>query len=84
MRAHALLRLTGIVQGVNLRTAIKQRAANLSIVGYVKNSPDGSVEVVAEGEQQNVKELIAWIKSSPGASHIENVETQWVNPGDAY
>lgn len=54
------LRIKGRVQGVFFRASAKESAMNLGITGWVKNQPDGTVETVAEGEQEALDRFIEW------------------------
>jgi len=47
------------------------------LVGWVKNTPDGKVEIVAEGDKEKLEELIAWCKKGPLFAKVENVEVEW-------
>jgi len=55
----------GDVQMVGFRTFIKNLADSLSIKGYAKNSDDGSVSIVCEGEKNNIEELVNEIRGNP-------------------
>ena len=66
--------VSGKVQGVGFRIRTRFRAANLDLKGWVKNLEDGRVEILAEGEEEKIKELLNWIKSQPAFSRVENVE----------
>lgn len=72
-----IIKIYGRVQGVFLRHNTCQKANELDIVGYISNLPDGSVFIQAQGEEEKLKELIVWIKSSPGQSKMEQVEVEW-------
>lgn len=52
----------GRVQGVGFRFATQHQATALGLTGYARNLDDGSVEVVACGEQEQVDQLLAWLK----------------------
>lgn len=71
------LKIIGRVQGVYFRASTVAQAQHLGITGWVANSPDGGVEVVAEGTRARIEELIAWCRrGSPGAK-VTNVEVRW-------
>lgn len=59
-------RVYGWVQGVGFRAYTRMHARRLSLVGFAKNMPDGSVWVVAEGEEKNLLELLEYLKNGPG------------------
>ena len=75
VRAHILV--SGIVQGVFFRANTAEKARELSLLGWVKNLPDGRVEAVFEGEKEKIEEIIDWLKSHPGMNKVEKVEVDW-------
>lgn len=81
-RLHAIV--TGIVQGVNFRWFTQRRAADLGLVGYVRNRPDGSVEFVAEGRRDALEQLLDVVRVGPASAVVENVEVQWGTPTGEY
>lgn len=69
----------GRVQGVWYRASCRQRAVELGLVGWARNLPDGSVEVVARGSEQAVGELLAWCHAGPPAADVEGVTVEPVD-----
>ena len=67
----------GYVQGVFFRAFVDQKASQLGLNGYVRNLPGGSVEVLAEGERENLEELIAYLEVGPPAARVKEVTTRW-------
>jgi acylphosphatase len=67
----------GRVSGVFFRAAAQREARRLGITGWVKNRGDGSVELVAEGEEDAVKEIISWSHHGPSAARVDNVDVRW-------
>jgi len=68
----------GRVQGVFFRDFVSRRASELGLTGYVRNLPGGhSVEVQAEGEREQLEELIGYLKVGPPAAHVVKVVTSW-------
>ena len=63
----------GHVQGVFFRAFVKDRATQLGLKGYIKNLDNSIVEVVAEGHEAKLKELIETCKKGPIGSYIEEV-----------
>ncbi|MCA9260291.1 MAG: acylphosphatase [Planctomycetales bacterium] len=49
---------SGHVQGVGFRATVQRIAARYAVAGYVRNLPDGRVQLVAEGESQTVEEFL--------------------------
>lgn len=75
VRAH--LYVSGIVQGVFFRANTHDVARFLDLTGYVKNLPDGRVDVVAEGPKDKVEQLINWCYKGPPGASVNNVEIYW-------
>jgi acylphosphatase len=74
-RLHA--RVTGRVQGVGFRYFVLTEANELGLTGWVRNRRDGSVEVVAEGDQSQLEMLVEALKRGSRSSHVENVQASW-------
>lgn len=71
----------GRVQGVGFRYATRQIALGFEVVGWVKNLADGSVELVIEGENQEVQEFIEEItQESTLSHHIKNFTQENIPP----
>ena len=71
-RVHLIVQ--GIVQGVGFRYHTQNEAVRLGVTGYVKNLPDGTVEIVAEGPSPAVTQLLDWVKQGPPAAHVKQVD----------
>jgi len=67
----------GYVQGVFFRAFVSGRAGELDLNGYVRNLPDGTVEVRAEGEKKQLERLISHLRAGPPAARVERVATSW-------
>ena len=76
----ARLRVVGMVQGVFYRQSTADEAVRLRLSGTVRNLPDGSVEVVAEGPRDGVEGLVAWCRRGPPAARVEEVQVEWEAP----
>jgi acylphosphatase len=74
-RIHLVVR--GRVQGVFFRASAQREAKRLGLTGWVKNRPDGGVEIVAEGEEDQVKDLLAWSQHGPSTARVEKIDTRW-------
>ena len=64
----------GRVQGVFFRASAARTAASLAITGWVKNLPDGSVEVVCAGSDSALDELAGWLWQGPSGADVTSVE----------
>ena len=67
----------GRVQGVYFRAFVSGRATELGLTGYVRNLPQRTVEVHAEGERKQLEKLIDHLKAGPPAAKVERVVTSW-------
>lgn len=76
-RIHVVV--SGRVQGVAFRWATEDAARNLGVVGWVKNLPDGSLEVMAEGEEVLLNQFIVFLKQGPRHAKVENIEIEWID-----
>ena len=70
----------GRVQGVFYRGWSKQQAEELKISGWVRNCPDGRVEVHVEGEEAAVAQMLERLRKGPSAAQVEDVRTCDVEP----
>ena len=70
--------VSGRVQGVYYRASAQQRALQAGIVGYARNRGDGSVEVLACGEESAVREFIDWLWIGPSAAKVVGVTVERV------
>ncbi|GBD06821.1 Acylphosphatase [bacterium HR21] len=76
----ARVRVRGRVQGVGFRWFVLHHARQLGVKGYVRNCPDGSVEVVVEGEPAVVERLLELVRLGPPPARVQAVEVQWETP----
>ena len=66
--------VTGKVQGVFFRQALKVKAKQNNVFGWVRNLKDGRVEAVLEGSDENVNVLVEWCHGGPANARVEDVE----------
>ncbi len=52
----------------------REKAEELGLVGFVRNTSDGRVEIHVQGQQQAVNELVQWVSTSPGHSAVSEIE----------
>lgn len=79
MAGTTVLRATvhGRVQGVLFRDFVERRAAGLGLLGYVRNQPDGTVYVEAEGDRDKLEKLLAYLNAGPPAARVDRVDFTW-------
>lgn len=76
--------VTGRVQGVAYRAYVQESATNLKLVGYVKNEPDGTVLVVAQGTSDTLKEFIEYLHEGSLISKVQGVAVDWRSASKVY
>lgn len=74
IRTGTLARVTGTVQGVNYRNAAKRQADELSLLGWVRNTDDGAVELLIGGDGPAVDSLLAWCRRGPRRAEVDAVD----------
>ena len=67
------VRITGIVQGVGFRWYVRERARRLGLSGWVRNLPDGSVEVFASGDQGQLELLRGELRRGPVGARVDGL-----------
>ena len=77
--AQVQLLVSGMVQGVFYRMHCHKKATALKLSGFVRNLPDGRVEVYAEGEEEALQALTDWCNEGPPAAQVDNVEAFWAD-----
>ena len=70
----------GRVQGVFFRDTCRRVALELKVAGSAANLPDGTVEVILEGEPANVEEVLEWCRSGPSYADVSSVEISEEDP----
>jgi len=77
-------RIYGRVQGVGFRFFAREVANQLGVVGYIRNTADGGVEVLAEGDEGSLREFLDLLEDGPRSAHVSRVELSWEPPTGAY
>lgn len=81
-RMHAVV--IGRVQGVGFRYFVRSAAQDLGLVGFVRNLPDDSVEVVAEGPAEKLEELRQRLNKGPALSKVLDVRDDMLAPSGEF
>ena len=75
--------VTGTVQGVGFRAALRDEARGRKLGGWVRNRRDGSVEALAQGPEQAVADLLDWARRGPPGSRVLELREISPAPEDA-
>lgn len=71
LELHAIVH--GRVQGVFFRVHTREQALELGLSGWVRNNPDGTVELIAQGDKKSLVLLNRWLKRGPPYANVEEV-----------
>ncbi|MGD1858568.1 MAG: acylphosphatase [Leptolyngbyaceae cyanobacterium] len=71
------IHVMGRVQGVGFRYHTQLEASRLGLTGYVRNLPNGSVEIIAEGTRQSLDQLTDWANHGPATAAVTQVEVSY-------
>lgn len=77
MKARAHVIVSGHVQGVFFRSETTRRASELGVNGWVRNTMDGKLEAVFEGDKENVVTLVEFCKHGPSGARVEDISVDW-------
>jgi len=69
--------VSGRVQGVFFRANARHFALEMGLTGWAKNLEDGRVELIAEGEEESLKEWLVLVKRGPITAKVEKAEVKW-------
>lgn len=84
LRANVHVVISGRVQGVWFRASTKQKAEQLGLTGWVRNTSKGNVEAIFEGEEDIVKEMIDWCHHGPPSAQVEHVKIKNQPPTNGF
>ena len=77
------MKIFGRVQGVWFRASTQEAAQRLGLIGWVRNTPDGAVEVHAQGEHEAVDNLLSWCYQGPPGARVEKIDCRKTPVNDA-
>ncbi|MCD4762232.1 acylphosphatase [bacterium] len=72
----AQIKIYGAVQGVGFRFAAFAKAKGLGLKGFARNEPDKSVLIMAEGEESNLDDFIAWCRKGPSIARVDRIDIE--------
>ena len=71
---HVNIKITGKVQGVFFRASARKKADELGVKGFVRNEPDGSVYIEAEGDEAQLDQMTSWCWTGPPRARVDKIE----------
>lgn len=77
MIKQARVLISGFVQGVGFRHFVRNKALEIGLTGWVRNLPDGRVEVVLQGSKEKIEEMIRLCKKGPFLGEVEDIVVEW-------
>lgn len=83
-KAKITIDVYGRVQGVFFRASTRKRARKWGLDGYVKNMPDGTVHIEAEGPKEKLEKLLAFAREGPRLARVDKVEKSYSDPKDEF
>jgi len=80
MKSTVYVLISGRVQGVWFRANTKEKAEELGLTGWVRNTKEGNVEAVFEGEEEVVKKMIDWCHHGPPLARVDKIVVKKQKP----
>ena len=74
----------GRVQGVGFRYFVLAKAQQLNITGWVRNTHNGDVEVMAEGVREELEDLLSSLRKGPRSAFVSNIQENWETPSGEF
>ena len=75
-------RIYGLVQGVGYRYFALRQAKDLGLVGFVRNLPEGSVQVLAQGPDSKLEAFLKLLRQGPSGARVSRMEVEWSEKGE--
>ena len=76
-RERLIAEVCGHVQAVGFRYFVRQAARRLGLVGWVRNDPEGTVSIAAEGSRERLEQFLTALSEGPTAADVEEVDARW-------
>ena len=84
MKSSVHIVVSGMVQGVGFRYFVQHHARQLGLTGWVRNLPNGDVEIQAEGNREFVESLVTYARRGPRLAVVSNVRLEWKEPSSQF
>ncbi len=69
---------------LDISTKALQKAKSLNLTGWVRNAPDGNLEILAQGTKKDLEKLIVWAKEGPKFANVKDIQIAWRKPQEKY
>ena len=76
--------VSGMVQAVFFRYSTVSRAREMGLTGWVRNLPDGRVEIIAQGEKKKLEQMVIWARRGPADARVDKIEYFWEKPDNTF
>jgi acylphosphatase len=80
----ARIYIFGFVQGIGFRYFVKSNARRLKLSGWVRNTDDGRVEALVQGQKETIEKLISLCKKGPFLSEVKTVDVIWEKEEESF
>ncbi len=84
MKKQLKVYFSGTVQGVGFRFTVQEVSRRFDVTGFVRNLPDGRVELTAEGEEKEAQAFLKAVRESRMNAYIRDLETSWSEPENSF
>jgi acylphosphatase len=84
MNKQVRIRVSGRVQGVSFRAYARQKASELGLTGYVRNLSNGDVEILAQGAEDPLSQLVEWAREGPPLAQVKHARIDFEPVSGAY
>ena len=74
----------GRVQGVYFRKSTEKQAVQYNVTGWIRNRKDGTVEVLAQGEEEALISLLKWCEKGPRFAKVERIDINWIKRKEVF
>ena len=78
------IKVTGRVQGVGFRYYTQKQAKLFGLTGWVKNLPDGSVQVLVQGEKPEIETFVDYLRIGPSMARVQNVSISKIEQAEDF
>jgi acylphosphatase len=76
--------ISGRVKGVGFRYFVMRQARRRGLAGWVRNLPNGTVKVCAEGNRRELERLLADLRYGPSGARVDSIEVEWKAPNSGF